>query len=593
MPPEDPLGRRGPTLDNFLRKVPLNPPQPPPECPYGRKCTYGNKCKFHHPERGSQPHKLVTETLKEHAAQKMQERATKGSELAVRRGKSKLTRTKSLAPAESLPCERQNQSALPSALHEAEVTKPTKLSIKKTDYLSEHRMRLEKILAGTDAGLFDPTGSRSQELSVSNVSRGSRVSSPAHLNIPYLDPQEGPLVSGHLSLAKKLSDEASDSTFFTGEGFSNRSSPVVQSTPSLVSMSRQDSLPSSLDRLPLQHSKQLQHQRSVYPQYSSCYNESDSYGQCFSEPWPPQQSHLYLSEPSFMASMTSYDGKCQSFPSTDKEIEQSILRNAASSGDQAYFMFGNEKDSGRREHNTLRNTQSPPSKHFPPTQSSAKANIAMMRQNSTSDPQLHITGMMEPSYSPHHAMNLPHTSMTFDGQNAPAMYSSSGHSRMQAEVRQYLLRSKSMQPQPHSPSPNFTPYERQMSENPFGTCGMDPYWTTHATSSAFSRGMIGSPSITSLPSTPTPSTPGSVGMQSPGVGMWRLDSFQLPPSPLPVQQPRSYPLDLPIPPTDTRFALYSHLCTIFAEPRVRATMNKYPDETDPMKLCNSLMHIQM
>uniref|UniRef100_A0A1B0CZ28 Uncharacterized protein n=3 Tax=Phlebotomus papatasi TaxID=29031 RepID=A0A1B0CZ28_PHLPP len=42
--------------------------EPPPPCPYGKKCTYGNKCKYSHPERGSGPHKSVTERLSEYAA---------------------------------------------------------------------------------------------------------------------------------------------------------------------------------------------------------------------------------------------------------------------------------------------------------------------------------------------------------------------------------------------------------------------------------------------------------------------------------------------------------------------------------------------
>ncbi|XP_045522941.1 probable ribonuclease ZC3H12D isoform X1 [Pieris brassicae] len=67
MPPDDPLGRSGPTLDAFLR-VPPSRTDPPPPCPYGRKCTYGNKCKFHHPERAGRPHKSIAETLSERAA---------------------------------------------------------------------------------------------------------------------------------------------------------------------------------------------------------------------------------------------------------------------------------------------------------------------------------------------------------------------------------------------------------------------------------------------------------------------------------------------------------------------------------------------
>ncbi|XP_027892045.1 ribonuclease ZC3H12A [Xiphophorus couchianus] len=52
MPPDDPLGRHGPDLENFLRKFPKTQKKPP--CPYGKKCTYGTKCKFQHPERFKQ-----------------------------------------------------------------------------------------------------------------------------------------------------------------------------------------------------------------------------------------------------------------------------------------------------------------------------------------------------------------------------------------------------------------------------------------------------------------------------------------------------------------------------------------------------------
>ncbi|XP_026746385.1 LOW QUALITY PROTEIN: probable ribonuclease ZC3H12D [Trichoplusia ni] len=73
MPPDDPLGRSGPTLDAFLR-APATRVEPPPACPYGRKCTYGNKCKFHHPERAGRPHKSVAEKLSERAAKTLRAR---------------------------------------------------------------------------------------------------------------------------------------------------------------------------------------------------------------------------------------------------------------------------------------------------------------------------------------------------------------------------------------------------------------------------------------------------------------------------------------------------------------------------------------
>ncbi|GMT28710.1 hypothetical protein PFISCL1PPCAC_20007, partial [Pristionchus fissidentatus] len=42
MPPEDPLGRGGPTLDQFLSNESSSKTH---ICPYGKKCTYGKKCK--------------------------------------------------------------------------------------------------------------------------------------------------------------------------------------------------------------------------------------------------------------------------------------------------------------------------------------------------------------------------------------------------------------------------------------------------------------------------------------------------------------------------------------------------------------------
>ncbi|KAI5748922.1 hypothetical protein M8J76_003325 [Diaphorina citri] len=73
MPPEDPLGRSGPSLDKFLT-IDYKQNSTGAPCPYGRKCTYGSKCKFNHPERGPWPHKTVTERLMEHAQKQMSEK---------------------------------------------------------------------------------------------------------------------------------------------------------------------------------------------------------------------------------------------------------------------------------------------------------------------------------------------------------------------------------------------------------------------------------------------------------------------------------------------------------------------------------------
>ncbi|XP_072218931.1 probable ribonuclease ZC3H12D [Leuresthes tenuis] len=64
MPPDDPLGRNGPTIDDFLRKKPWLPDNKLQHCPYGKKCTYGVKCKFYHPERANQSPLSVADELR-------------------------------------------------------------------------------------------------------------------------------------------------------------------------------------------------------------------------------------------------------------------------------------------------------------------------------------------------------------------------------------------------------------------------------------------------------------------------------------------------------------------------------------------------
>ena len=48
MVPDDPLGRHGPLLDDFLRKGTLTHPK---ICPFLKNCTFGLRCKYYHPER--------------------------------------------------------------------------------------------------------------------------------------------------------------------------------------------------------------------------------------------------------------------------------------------------------------------------------------------------------------------------------------------------------------------------------------------------------------------------------------------------------------------------------------------------------------
>ncbi|KAJ8405088.1 hypothetical protein AAFF_G00330090 [Aldrovandia affinis] len=67
MPPDDPLGRHGPSLENFLRKKPLVPEHKRQPCPYGKKCTYGIKCKFYHQDRGHHSQRSLADELRANA----------------------------------------------------------------------------------------------------------------------------------------------------------------------------------------------------------------------------------------------------------------------------------------------------------------------------------------------------------------------------------------------------------------------------------------------------------------------------------------------------------------------------------------------
>lgn len=60
MVPDDPLGRHGPNLNDFLRKGSATHPR---ICPYLKKCTYGLKCRFYHPERDQETINLKLEKL--------------------------------------------------------------------------------------------------------------------------------------------------------------------------------------------------------------------------------------------------------------------------------------------------------------------------------------------------------------------------------------------------------------------------------------------------------------------------------------------------------------------------------------------------
>lgn len=76
MPAEDPLGKNGPSLNNFLRFEPFANQQYMKRCPYKKKCTYGSKCKFWHPERGDQSNQMF-KTAHQSVVEEAQEQKSK------------------------------------------------------------------------------------------------------------------------------------------------------------------------------------------------------------------------------------------------------------------------------------------------------------------------------------------------------------------------------------------------------------------------------------------------------------------------------------------------------------------------------------
>ncbi|VDK74391.1 unnamed protein product [Onchocerca ochengi] len=94
MPPDDPLGRHGPKLAQFLMKG--NQQSQSQVCPYARRCTYGNKCKYYHPERPNGIHISVTDRLMKEKQQRQFLSTYTSQPTAISRDHPAVVRTQSL-----------------------------------------------------------------------------------------------------------------------------------------------------------------------------------------------------------------------------------------------------------------------------------------------------------------------------------------------------------------------------------------------------------------------------------------------------------------------------------------------------------------
>ncbi|XP_052830216.1 uncharacterized protein LOC106867128 [Octopus bimaculoides] len=235
MPPDDPLGRHGPSLDNFLRKTPTAPETLPPNCPYGKKCTYGNKCKFYHPERGNMPHKTVTEKLAEQYKQQEKVLEAEKNKMQLKsKGKSPLSRSKSrYADGGDVPQlsaeEQEEKQRLAKEYNEKldrsrrEITRFTEQTEAKEKaaanknisevHLSQHSLsNLDSGNQGNKAVHFEMFNSPSLDKFNKSTKHQQEFSTCDHLDINRAHSlpaqiQSENFVSGHLQLAKSLSGE--------------------------------------------------------------------------------------------------------------------------------------------------------------------------------------------------------------------------------------------------------------------------------------------------------------------------------------------------------------------------------------------------
>ncbi|XP_069191224.1 probable ribonuclease ZC3H12C isoform X2 [Procambarus clarkii] len=229
VPPDDPLGRSGPTLDVFLRRSTRDKQA---LCPYGRKCTYGNKCKYMHPERGTAPLKSVTERLQEQVQKHYQNKAksrdsSPGEGLRLKSlslpvgiaesdvTKKPLARTQSIVPSVSL--------TLPSALTQETPTHDLGPSTSSASSHSHHHLMpphmdtrpLDPLRSSTmfksDSSLYHIYSSQSTQPSYGASTwwkdQGNELPMRAMTSQQGAPPQSPSQMYGsHLSLTKQMSD---------------------------------------------------------------------------------------------------------------------------------------------------------------------------------------------------------------------------------------------------------------------------------------------------------------------------------------------------------------------------------------------------
>ena len=566
--------------------------------------------------------------------------------------KTPLSRTRAIVPPTMslhLQSGKERESA---SVEGSEERKPEKkVTDDYNEKLNEHRKKLEKALEQTrkECSVAFEAGRSNDHVTVTCVPSPSGIISPptkstncfpagvsasgfsspsGQLKVPTRTRSEE-LVSGHLLLAKKLSDESVDSKFFTERGTSERydqsSSPVTfvpMQDPSIIDLSQ------NLDR---QMSLQNKNQGFLQDEVDSDFVQQQH---CFSgTPGPPTR---------LMSCGPGHVDHCQSFPITGRDVQGQKRQSGCLDSHPSLSYMPSAPD-GRRL-----------------SQSGKRLMAPMERQNSSSDPQVHLTGqdldyvryanmglplhqtfdrktfaqptgrnplsrstsvqpqsmgslgsigrqISEVCY-PHHQVQYEYDLMTPESSSEgmflnQANWSSSRHHQRLAcqQQQERFLQQQAMSSQLQNPSyvttlPQTHPYQHhlpshqqlpaqrqqqhaQVPHHQHQQHVLSPQ--QHMLSPQFPQQCFPVQSQHELPTS----------RQQP-----HMTSPQPVMSPLPVLSPESPPKQLPptsqprapdaaIHPTDARYGMYYNLCGLFSEPIVRRVMNEHPDEMDPQEIC--------
>ncbi|KAK7078168.1 hypothetical protein SK128_017920, partial [Halocaridina rubra] len=535
VPPDDPLGRNGPTLDAFLRRTPKDRQAP---CPYGRKCTYGNKCKYMHPERGTAPLKSVTERLQEQAQRHFQKKAS----------------SRDSSPGEGL---RGKSLSLPVGVADTDITKKP---------LQRTQSTVPSVSLTLPSALTQetPTHDLGPNPATSTASHTHRHLMPPQLDTHPLEPlRSSTLFKSESSLYHMYTSQGPQASFGSStwawdsqgtmpnpQGGQPHSQPQNYGAhmPLTKNLSDPDSVSSENPH------KKLQRQLTLNPTFDSRLYKIVGFKEPAPKPFPlggtvhqqqPQQQAVGQVSPS----------------RTVKHEPDNLVHSQVTGGMTGRISPGYSSQYGSRD------------------QVSSGLHQPLTRHSSSQEGAKHMTSLPGHLYPPY---SHPHVTR-FASAPDPIW---GGHQQQTAPGP------------PHITRLNSTSDTRL---NLYG-CGGESQFISEVYDDQVTRLPPFHPGATHHSASPVPApSPGPIGTRpmSPQQGnmLHRSSSVsrQLKNSQqhIPSQQTPGFanPIAGATSHEDTRLRVYYHLSNLFPEAQVRAVLAMYPEETDPQKICTSILSL--